>query len=78
MINGTAKGLFITTGHFSDGAKDYAQGYKNNKIVLVDGDELIRLMIEYNLCVSTDTVYEIKRLDSDFSNLNRKDYFQLN
>jgi restriction system protein len=57
------KGLFITTGKFTSNAREYA---KNNHIVLVDGNDLADLMIEYNLGVSTVHDYEIKRIDTDF------------
>lgn len=39
---------------------------KKRKVVLVDGTTLAKLMIEYNLGVSTEATYEIKRIDSDF------------
>jgi len=57
------KGLFITTASFTKEAREYA---KHNHIVLVDGDDLADLMIEYNLGVSTTHAYEIKKIDSDF------------
>ncbi|MCL2353996.1 MAG: restriction endonuclease [Defluviitaleaceae bacterium] len=57
------KGLFITTASFTKEAREYA---KLNHIVLVDGDDLADLMIEYNLGVSTTHAYEIKKIDSDF------------
>ena len=57
------KGLFITTGKFTSTAREYA---KDNHIVLVDGNDLADLMIEYNLGVSTVHAYEIKRIDTDF------------
>ena len=59
------KGLFITTAKFSSEAKEYA---KHNHVVLVDGDMLADLMIEYGVGVSTAQTYEIKKLDSDFFN----------
>lgn len=34
--------------------------------VLPDGDELAELMIDYNLGVSVQNTYEIKRIDSDY------------
>ena len=34
--------------------------------MLVDGDKLAELMIDYGVGVSTIQTYEIKRLDSDF------------
>lgn len=62
---GAAKGLFITTAKFSDGARASAD---KQHIVLVDGERLTRLMIEYNLGVSPVAKYEIKAIDSDFFN----------
>lgn len=58
-----SKGLFITITSFSQGAIDYAKG---QSIILVDGDTLAKLMIEYELGVSTEVVYKIKRIDTDF------------
>lgn len=63
---GATKGLFITTAKFSDGAKEYSQKQHTTKIVLIDGMELAKLMIEYNIGVSVESVYEIKKIDSDF------------
>lgn len=62
---GATKGIFITTSDFSAGAKESA---RNAKIVLIDGTELCRLMIEFGVGVSIKTVYEIKRLDTDYFN----------
>lgn len=63
---GATKGLFITTARFSDGAREYSQKQHTTKIVLIDGMELAKLMIEYNLGVSVEKIYEIKKIDSDF------------
>ena len=60
------KGLFITTASFSNGALQYAANLLGAKVVLVDGKTLTKLMIKHNLGVSVDTVYEIKKIDSDF------------
>lgn len=60
------KGLFITTASFSSGAIQYANNLLGVKVVLVDGKSLTKLMIKHNLGVSVDTVYEIKKIDSDF------------
>lgn len=59
------KGVFITTSEFSDGARTAALGL-DIKVVLIDGDELARLMIENNLGVSVKQVYEVKQVDSDY------------
>jgi len=59
------KGIFITTSHFSDGAREYASSI-DSKIVLIDGTELAQLMIDHGIGVTPHQVYEIKRLDSDY------------
>lgn len=61
----TDKGVFITTGHFSSEAKEYA---KESQIILIDGDRLADIMIEYNFCISPRKTYEIKALDTDLLN----------
>ena len=59
------KGVFITTSSYSKEAKQYVEKL-NKKIVLIDGQELARYMIEYNVGVSNKQVYEVKRIDSDY------------
>lgn len=63
---GATKGLFITTAKFTKEARQYANKQHTTKVVLVDGAALARLMIEFNLGVSTEATYEIKRIDTDF------------
>ena len=63
---GASKGLFITTAKFTKEAYQYAEKQHTTKVVLVDGTTLAKLMIEYNLGVSTEVTYRIKRIDSDF------------
>lgn len=63
---GASKGLFITTAKFTKEARQYAEKQHTTKIVLVDGQALAKLMIEYNLGVSTEATYKIKRIDTDF------------
>ena len=60
------KGLFITTARFSKEARNYADNLHVSNIVLIDGDALMRLMIKYNLGVSVEQTYEVKRIDTDF------------
>ena len=66
MVKHAAKGLFITTAKFSSGAREYVEELHTANIVLVDGSALMNLMIKNNLGVSTEQVYEVKRIDSDF------------
>ena len=57
------KGLFITTAKFSQGAKSFADA---QHIILVDGQKLTELMIEFELGVTTQKAYKIKRIDTDY------------
>lgn len=59
------KGVFIATSDFSQGARDYA-GSIESKIVLISGQELADLMINYGVGVSTGSVYEVKKIDYDY------------
>lgn len=65
---GATKGIFITTAHFSKEAIDFANKQLHQKIVLVDGEQLSKLMIEYDFGVSTVESYVVKRVDYDFFN----------
>ncbi len=62
---GAKKGVFITTSRFTSEAKEY-QPRNETKIVLIDGENLAELMIDYNLAVSTVNIFEIKRIDNDY------------
>ena len=66
QLKGARKGVFITTSDFTTQAKNSAAMITGIKIVLIDGLTLADLMIEYNVGVSVKTVYEIKRIDSDY------------
>jgi restriction system protein len=59
------KGVFITTSRFTKEAIDFA-GMIEKRIVLIDGERLTELMLEYNLGVSIKQVFEIKTLDTDY------------
>jgi restriction system protein len=59
------KGIFITTSFFSNGAKQYV-AMIDSKIVLIDGNMLAQLMIDYHIGVTTFAAYEMKRIDSDY------------
>lgn len=59
------KGIFITTSWFTSDALEFVKNL-DSKIVLIDGEMLTELMIEFNLGVSTYKSYELKKLDSDY------------
>lgn len=60
-----SKGVFITTSNFSREAMEYASIIQS-KIILVDGNELVKLMVDHNVGVSPVRSYELKRIDSDY------------
>jgi len=59
------KGVFITTSTFTKEAEEYARAI-DTKIVLINGHQLARLMIDQNVAVSVVGSYEIKKIDSDY------------
>jgi restriction system protein len=59
------KGIFITTSSFTKDAQDYTQRIES-KIVLIDGQRLTNLMVDHNVGVTSEAVYEVKRTDSDY------------
>lgn len=58
-------GVFITTSTFSKHAREYLSKI-DSKIVLIDGKMLAELMIDNNVGVSIISIYEIKKIDSDY------------
>lgn len=59
------KGIFITTSEFTREASEYASRI-DSKIVLIDGEQLWNLMIDFGVGVSTVATYEIKKVDTDY------------
>ena len=62
---GTTKGVFVTTASFTSAARDYV-ARSPKRIVLIDGEELARLMVTHNIGVRTRVRHEIKRIDEDY------------
>ncbi len=62
---GVQEGIFITTSDFNPAAKEFAER-SSKRVILINGSELARYMIEHNVGVSTTKTYEIKRVDSDY------------
>lgn len=60
-----SKGVFITTSSFSKGAVQYAEGV-TPRVILVDGKDLARLMMDYDVGVTTAKAYRLKRVDLDY------------
>ncbi|MBP8064166.1 MAG: restriction endonuclease [Acinetobacter sp.] len=56
------KGVFITTSNFS---KEAIESAKKSGIVLIDGDKLTSLMIEFGLGVQIERSFHIYKIDQD-------------
>lgn len=65
MRKKATKGVFITSGTFTDGA-ERAGKEAAVKLRLIDGDELAELMIDYNVGVAPADTYVVKKVDTDF------------
>ncbi|MGL5623686.1 restriction endonuclease [Cetobacterium sp.] len=63
---GATKGIFITTSTFTKEATTFCENLNSQKIVLIDGDKLVELMLEFNIGLYTEQIYEIKKIDLDY------------
>ena len=59
------KGIFITTSTFTKDADEYAKGLET-KVILIDGPQLANFMFDYEVGISTESTYVVKRIDNDF------------
>lgn len=59
------KGIFITTSDFPKSAIEFVSQIEP-KLILIDGNRLGELMIEFDVGVSSQTTYKVKRIDSDY------------
>ena len=67
---GANKGVFVTTSDFSADARNYL-GKVQHRIVLINGQELARLMIRHGVGVRVRSTYLVRSVDEDyFSDLN--------
>lgn len=63
---GARKGVFITTSRFSAEAKEYAERAAGKRIVLIDGEQLVHLMMEHGVGVTTVATYRLQKVDMDY------------
>lgn len=59
------KGVFITTSSFTRPAIEYAESI-SERVILIDGVELGRLMFEYNVGLQISNSYTVKKIDRDY------------
>lgn len=59
------KGVFITTSDFTRESREYVEKIEK-KIILINGKDLAKYMLKYDIGVSNVTKYTIKKIDFDY------------
>ena len=59
------KGIFLTTSTFTKAAREYASSLET-KVILIDGTELAAFMFDFDVGISAESTYVVKRVDNDF------------
>jgi restriction system protein len=59
------KGLFVTTSSFSPSVRETAE-FLSKRIVLLDGEQLAKLMIRYNVGCRVEESLDIRKIDEEF------------
>jgi restriction system protein len=62
---GATKGVFVTTSDFSSDARAYLSRVQH-RVILINGQELARLMVRHGVGVRTRATYLIKGVDADY------------
>ena len=60
----TNRGVFVTTGRYSPGARVFADTVPM-RLRLIDGKELTQLMVRYNVGVQVSETFELKQIDEE-------------
>lgn len=60
------KGFFVTLSRFSDDAKKVAAKHRAQNVVLVDGPQLLELLIGNDIGVADDYKVQVKKLNADY------------
>ena len=60
------KGVIISTANFSCDAIDFVDRIEGKRVVLINGQHLAQLMIDYDVGVSTIGTYKLKEVSNDF------------
>jgi restriction system protein len=60
------RGIFITTSKFSPDARTYVKELSAPRIILIDGDDLAKNMLEHEIGVTVEKTYKVYRIDENF------------
>jgi len=64
--HGASKGVFVTTSQFSNQAKEFARRAPHQRVILIDGNELSRLLVRYGVGVRTARTIDLRRIDENY------------
>ena len=73
LAKGAQKGVLITTSAFTRPARDVAAQPGHLRIVLIDGEELTKLMVRFGVGVRVARTVEVKRVDLDYFDVAEPD-----
>ena len=63
---GATRGVFITTSKFSEEARQYVVALPGQKVVLIDGQQLVALMIQHKVGVEVSRSFELFEINENF------------
>ena len=63
---GVSKGIFITTGTFAATAQEFVQRGSPTKVILIDGRQLLDLMMRYKVGVRVERTVEVMDIDQNY------------
>lgn len=66
MGQGVSKGIFITTSCFNDNAREFVTRGLGAKIVLIDDNELLNLMLRHHIGIRVEREVEVLDLDQNY------------
>jgi restriction system protein len=65
-VRGVTKGVFLTTSRLTPKAREFVARGSTTKVVLVDGEMLVDLMLRHKIGVRTVETHEIQELDQNY------------
>lgn len=68
--HGAQKGVLITTSKFTKEATEFAKRLQQKKLVLIDGDKLTELMMDFEVGVNRVATYTVQKIDPDYFELS--------
>lgn len=63
---GVTKGVFITTSSFAASAEEFVQRGAHTKVVLIDGEGLLEIMLRHNVGVRVQQTIELRDIDQNY------------